>query len=61
MPRCRPKFGEPILASTKITLLLRLIKAMPKFKVAVVLPTPPFPEAKAMNRDIKTDKSNRSI
>jgi hypothetical protein len=31
-----------------------MVKATPRLKVREVLPTPPFPEAIAMNRDIIT-------
>jgi len=43
-PRRRSKFLKPKSASNTAVVAPLLARAMPRFAVKVVLPTPPFPE-----------------
>ena len=49
-PRSRSRFLSPMSASINATLWPSLAMDIPKFAVAVVLPTPPFPEVTTIVR-----------
>mmetsp|Transcript_32377 Transcript_32377/g.52355 ORF Transcript_32377/g.52355 Transcript_32377/m.52355 type:complete len:251 (+) Transcript_32377:649-1401(+) len=51
-PSKRSRFLNPKSASRTATCLPRRAKAIPRFAVVVVLPTPPFPEVTTMTRHL---------